>query len=145
LGQGLRTSLNVNSMQTNLFLEQVGEKVSHWWGSFSERFHSARWRWATALVLVLLTAVVGLAWWKMLPGKAPAAGIAANGVLVNPNPWPMERHDTQGTLYTAVTGPRDPKPVWIFQDQKGFSGGPVAPFTRPALCRHYMRSTRREG
>jgi streptogramin lyase len=43
----------------------------------------------------------------------------------SPHPWPMERHDPQGTLYTPIVGPQNPGVMWTFQDPAGFSGGPV--------------------
>jgi hypothetical protein len=39
--------------------------------------------------------------------------------------WAAERHDAQGTLFSAASGPTEPGVQWIFHDPAGFAGGPA--------------------
>ena len=54
------------------------------------------------------------------PGPAWAQPVVPGG-----HPWPMERHDAWGTLWTENTGPQQAELRWSFVNAGGFYGGPA--------------------
>jgi outer membrane protein assembly factor BamB len=128
LGDGLRTRLQVDRIEPSSFLSDLGERLNIWLDAITPQQDTPRWRWGVVFLVADLTAVMALACWLLvhLPAVVqvpkPAAVPLAN---TSPHPWPMERHDPQGTLYTPIVGPQNPAIRWIFQDAAGFVGGPV--------------------
>ncbi len=76
-----------------------------------------------AAVLGLLALILG-GGWILRQSQAVSHG---ESVIVVPGGhlWAAEQHDAQGTLWTSVRGPKNPEVMWSFEDESGFSGGPV--------------------
>ncbi len=128
LGEGLRSHTSLNNIRPNPFWDNLRWRLDEWLDRIIPEPGSWRWRWGVAFFIADVLAVVLLSIWLIGPYvsrvfiKQPPS---APALVFSPHPWPMERHDPQGTLYTPVVGPQKPGVAWTFQDAAGFSGGPV--------------------
>jgi uncharacterized repeat protein (TIGR01451 family) len=136
LGEGLRLRLSLDKARRRSTLSAIRERASAWaeakgleFGPQQEKTgflgKTGLWR------LVVVGAVVvifggALLWWRLLnPAQTPSDSAATLGTVAGDHLWAAERHDAQGTLWTAAAGPTDPAIQWTFQDTSGFSGGPA--------------------
>jgi peptide/nickel transport system permease protein len=118
---GRRRRVSAATRSAGLWLE---EKVLHPFSDWARANTVA----TTLGGLLILTLVVGVGWWQVeAAGPAPEPTVELE--IPGGHPWPMERHDSYGTLWTDAVGPADPAIQWTLEEPTRFSGGPVVAWT----------------
>ncbi len=72
---------------------------------------------------LLFLVVLGGGWilWRAQNSKLAMTAVQVPGGHL----WAAELRDSQGTYWTAVKGPSDPQVLWVFDQAKTFTSGPV--------------------
>ena len=132
VGEGLRRQVSMARPSRRTAISSVVRWIGSHIGAVGQkptvrrgRGHMAR----LAGVALLGIAVGGFAWWwaqsdgsRMgLEPRASSAVIA----LHRSQPWGTERGDPFGTLESQATRAITPTVQWVFEDETGFTGGPV--------------------
>jgi outer membrane protein assembly factor BamB len=73
-----------------------------------------------ASLLLLIFGGGWVLWQSQLQPRAEAAVSVPGGHL-----WAASQHDAQATFWTEASGPASAEIAWVFEDESGFSGGPV--------------------
>lgn len=127
LGEGLRLQLSPERRRrpTTAWARMV-DHAGKW---LEDRMYDqiAAWRRTgatVAAVAALLAVIAGGGWLLWQSSRAVFGGKLAIAVPGG-HLWAADQHDAQGTFYAPTRGPSHPKVEWVFEDEFGFSGGPV--------------------
>jgi uncharacterized repeat protein (TIGR01451 family) len=141
LGEGLRLRLNLNMLRRRTILQRaqdaiyatIARPIEKWAqrkGLLPTADQADHWMNKTGFLrpaltgLFVLTVGGSLLLWQTRAGRGQEDRTSESAVPGG-HPWTAERRDAQGTLFSPVAGPSDPRIQWVLQDPAGFSGGPV--------------------
>jgi peptide/nickel transport system permease protein len=136
LGEGLRLRLGLDQARRHSVVAAISNRIKTWaeakglkngsrQGIPSVLGNTGFLRLAIAGAVAVI-AGGALLWWSAQGKAEPSAGETGLAAAGQGAPlWASERHDAQGTLWCACSGPADPLVQWVFQDSAGFAGGPA--------------------
>jgi ABC-type dipeptide/oligopeptide/nickel transport system permease subunit/outer membrane protein assembly factor BamB len=126
LGDGLRLQINlVRQSRQKGKVSQALERIGAW---IQEQFYDPLLPWRriglTTLTAGSLFIIIFSGGFRLL--KSYNASLVSSPITVPGDyPWASAWHDAQGTKWIPISGPSQPKIVWVFRDSDGFTGGPV--------------------
>ncbi len=132
IGEGLRRQMSLERAYRPTAIGRAAGQASAWLADKAAP-RGAGWSRvparAAGLGLLGLVVAAGLVWWRVQandgpPGREPPApsGMTAS---FSRQPWAAERGNPTGSLESQATGAIAPTIAWTFEDDTGFTGGPV--------------------
>jgi ABC-type dipeptide/oligopeptide/nickel transport system permease subunit/outer membrane protein assembly factor BamB len=130
LGEGLRQRLRMDELSSRGPLSAIQEAVSAWVENHLVipvyQWSETGYFWPAILAAALLSGFGGMQYARyqevqdriVLPTEVKL--FVPGGHL-----WANDGHDPYGTFWSEAQGPQAPQLLWAFNDQSGFTGGPV--------------------